>query len=112
MNPRHSHSNERSRSLENWGFGVGISIMALYVIAAEIIPATMASFGKCPEPKGHPIPWGVILLVGACVLPKTLGRVTTGKIWLTALAQRAGLASPPADPAPRHPAADDEAPVQ
>ena len=63
--------NGRSRILEDSAFVLGVVVAAGYVVFAEILK---------PDP-GRAFPWGVMILVGACVAPKTLGRATAGRIW-------------------------------
>lgn len=67
-----SVSGSRSRLIEDGAAVVGVLIGAAYVVFVEIARV-------CSAPPG--IPWGVVIIVGACVLPKTIGRVTAGKIW-------------------------------
>lgn len=86
-----------SRLLENIGFAVGVAVGAFYVVAVEAVPQLCYSLGKCLQaPQPHPFPWGVVIIVTALVLPKTLGRVTAGKVWQTISAKFPGGGQPPA----------------
>lgn len=64
-----------SRRLEDWGMIVGIAQAALYGVAEFLIHIGVVT------PKSTGIPWMTIALFFGCVLPKTLGRATAGKIW-------------------------------
>lgn len=71
------------RWIENGLAILGGVIAASYVLGVEVIPHVCYSLGKCihaPVPSNG-IPWGVVILVGACVLPKTVGRATAGRVW-------------------------------
>lgn len=58
------------------------------VLAAGLEALTHAGvrLGSCPEPAGSwwsHVPWFNLAVLFVCVLPKTLGRVTAGKVWET-----------------------------
>jgi hypothetical protein len=72
---------EVSRKIENWLAVLGGVIAAAYVVGVEILPAVLHSLGKAGAPGDHEFPWGVVILVAALVLPKTVGRATAGKVW-------------------------------
>jgi len=54
----------------------GAAIACAYVWAVEIAPAW-----RCTTHQDHGLPWGVVIVVTAMVLPMTLGRATAGQIW-------------------------------
>jgi hypothetical protein len=66
-----------SRWIENGLAVLGGLIAAAYVVGVEIYPAIAFT----TAPSGHGFPWGVVILVAALVLPKTVGRATAGKVW-------------------------------
>lgn len=72
MEPQSQH-----RSAESTGFLVAVAVVALYGIAEAGIHAGLLH----PDCHKEGIPWGMVLLVFALVLPKTLGRATAGDIW-------------------------------
>ena len=72
-----SRSGKGSRWIENGLAVLGGLCGAAYVIGVEIYPHIRGTAG-C---SGHGVPWGVVILVGAMVLPKTIGRATAGKVW-------------------------------
>lgn len=70
-------SGKGSRWIENGSAVIGVLLGAAYVAGVEIYPHIV---GK-PACADHGIPWGVVIVVTACVVPKTIGRVTAGKVW-------------------------------
>jgi len=70
-------SGEIRRWLELGAFVVGVGVAAAYVVFAEIIPIMTCAVIQ----HDHGFPWGVALLVGACVIPITAGKATAGKFW-------------------------------
>lgn len=64
------------RSIENALAVGGAVIGAGYVVTAEILPPL-----HCAMPIHAGLPWGVVIIVGILVAPKTVGRATTGRIW-------------------------------
>lgn len=65
----------RSRLIEDTGFAIGIGLIALRGVA-ELVQ----EFLDRPN-HTHPFPLAFVIGVLACVLPKTLGRMTAGRIW-------------------------------
>lgn len=70
-------SSWRSRLIEDGLAVLGGIIAAAYVVGVEIWPHVKGT-ASCAS---HGIPWGVVIVVGACVLPKTVGRASAGRIW-------------------------------
>lgn len=66
-----------SRVLENVGFLVALVLGASYVVKVEII-----AIGTRPS-----FPWGLVIICGLLIAPKTLGKATSGRIW-SAIARR------------------------
>lgn len=73
---------KRARGVEDYGMYVGLAIAALYGLS-EAVVYTATSLGLVPEPGETRVPWITVILFVGCVLPKTIGRVTTGKVWVT-----------------------------
>lgn len=72
----------RHRYIEDGLAILGGLVMAAYVLGVEVFPPVCYSLGRCVnKPDAHPFPWGVVFLVSACVLPKTVGRLTAGRVW-------------------------------
>lgn len=69
---------ERSRRYEDYGLLVGISLGAAYGMA-EVALKVYCSTHQCFSGAGFPIGFAIVIL--ACVLPKTVGRATAGKVW-------------------------------
>lgn len=68
------------RWVENGLAILGGLIAAAYVVLVEIVPHS--GLVTCQMPTGHGgVPWGVVILVVAMVLPKTIGRATAGAVW-------------------------------
>lgn len=88
-----------ARWIENGLAILGGLLAAAYVIGVEVLPSVRYSLGKCATamPADHGIPWGVVLVVGGLVLPKTIGRATSGRVW-DALASRFGVKPPAGGP--------------
>lgn len=82
------------RMVENIGFLGGALVAVLYGTAEA---AQQAGLLQNPA-HSRGIPWGLVIIVGALVLPKTLGRATAGKIWqagvVAALKRRLSSAHP------------------
>lgn len=74
------------RWVEDVGFLAAIGIALAYGLA-EAAARIGACIGPCAP--DAPFPWGLLLILGALVLPKVLGRATAGAIW-TAIASRIG----------------------
>lgn len=68
-----------ARWVENAAAIVGLLIAAATAGAEGYAVFAAAKSGACAL--DFHVPWGNVLLVVACVLPKTLGRSTAGKIW-------------------------------
>jgi hypothetical protein len=67
---------ESHQQIETIGFLTAVVVVALYGLVEVGIHAGLL----------HPvcktgIPWVMLMMVGALVLPKTLGRATAGDIW-------------------------------
>lgn len=71
-------SSRRSRLLEDIAFIVGIAIAVLYAIG-EFLTSMGWCIKTCNPHAG--VPWMTVVLFAGCVLPKTLGRATAGKVW-------------------------------
>lgn len=71
-------NNGNSRTIENVGFLAAVLIAVLYGLA-EAASRVGVSLGECGH--SHGIPWGLAIISGALVLPKTVGRATAGRIW-------------------------------
>lgn len=69
----------KSRKLEDYALIVGIAQAGFYGFI-EAIVYFLQSIDVIPV-KGHPIPYMTIALFLGCILPKTVGRATAGKIW-------------------------------
>jgi hypothetical protein len=67
-----------SRLIEDIGFIVGI-VQAMLYGTLEALRHSGVVFGKCEAETGFP--WITVIIFIGCVLPKTVGRATTGKIW-------------------------------
>jgi hypothetical protein len=67
-----------SRRIENALALVGIAQAALYG-TIEALKEAGWQMGPCQTNGG--IPWVTLAVFVGCVLPKTLGRATAGKIW-------------------------------
>lgn len=79
-----------SRVVENVTFAIGVLLGAGYVVLVEILPDTCYALSKCANAPTHPaFPWGMFAILALLVAPKTLGRVTAGKVW-TLFAGRVG----------------------
>jgi len=74
-----------SRLLENVGFGVGLVVALTYGVA-EALSRIGLTLGDQAH-ADHGIPWGLVIIIGVCVLPKTVGKATSGRLW-DALASR------------------------
>jgi hypothetical protein len=74
------------RNIENWLALAGVLQAMLYGLAEFLIHIGLAT------PKSCGIPYMTITLFLGCVLPKTIGRATAGKVW-EAIANR-GKAQP------------------
>lgn len=72
------HTITVSRKLEDLGLLVGILLGLAYGLTEVYLNVYCAKFG-CQSNGGFPI--GFAIVVFALVLPKTLGRVTAGKLW-------------------------------
>ena len=71
------------RLIENGLAVLGGLMAAAYVGLVEILPHACHAVGRCAADPGgeHGIPWGVVIVVAALVLPKTAGRMTAGRIY-------------------------------
>jgi len=88
----------RSRNIEDGLAIAGIIVGALYVVAVEIFPHACYSSGFCERaPVAQPFPWIVFCVIAACVLPKTVGRATAGKVWEIIGSRIPGSRKPDAD---------------
>lgn len=88
----------RSRWIEDLGAIIGVLIGAAYVVGVEIFPQACYSIGRCPNaPQAHPFPYGVLFIVTACILPKTVGRMTAGKVWESIGTKLPGVSKPDSD---------------
>lgn len=66
-----------SRVIEDVGFIAAILVGVLYGVME-----TAAAGGLLPRaPAVRPFPYGVLMVICALALPKTLGRATAGRIW-------------------------------
>lgn len=73
---------QQGRFIENALAVLGGLMAAAYVGLVEILPRACYALGRCArEPTNADVPWGVVIVVGALVLPKTVGRATAGKVW-------------------------------
>lgn len=79
-------ANPRHRWLEDLGFIIAILMMITYG-AAETLSSLGWRLGTCAVETR--IPWVTLALAFMCILPKTVGRATTGKLW-DAIAGRLG----------------------
>lgn len=79
-----------SRKIEDFGFLVAVIIAGLYALGELAIHVSLAK-------RGSGFPYITVILVLALVLPKTVGRATTGRVW-EKLADRFGSGG--ADAAP------------
>lgn len=87
-------NNKVSRIIENGLAILGGLLAGGYVVGVEIFPQVCYAIGKCANaPSDQQFPWGVVLTVAACVAPKTLGRMTAGKLW-EGIASKFGGKSP------------------
>lgn len=77
----------RSRRIEDWLAIAGVAQAMLYGIAEFLIHIGVVT------PKSHGVPYMTIALFLGCVLPKTVGRASAGKIW-EILANRFGGSKP------------------
>ena len=61
----------------------GLAIAGGFVLALYAITESLARlgihFGPCVD--GHGFPWGQLITGGILVMPKTLGRATSGRVW-------------------------------
>lgn len=88
----------RSRAVEDFLAILGGLIVAGYVVTVEMLPQICYTMGKClVEHRSSGVPWGVLVLVAACVLPKTLGRVSAGKVWEILGSRLPGVKPPDGD---------------
>lgn len=69
-----------SRYIENGLAIVGILQAGLYG-TLEALASVGWRLGKCEAETGFP--WITAFILGVCVLPKTVGRATAGKVWET-----------------------------
>lgn len=76
----------KSRFIEDALAVVGIFQAMLYG-AAESLASVGWRLGECKAETSFP--WLTVIVFAGCVLPKTLGRATTGKVW-ESLAARIG----------------------
>lgn len=67
-----------SRKLEDIGLLVGILLGLLYGLT-EVYLHVYCARHACQSGAGFPVGFAIVVL--ACVLPKTIGRATTGKLW-------------------------------
>lgn len=72
-----------SRRIEDIGFLVGVTIAALFAVGEFMVYISFVKKGASG------FPYVTIILVLACVLPKTVGRATAGRVW-EVLANRFG----------------------
>ncbi len=68
------------RKIEDWGMLVGLCLGLLYGIG-EIVVHVVVSLGIRPYTEA-PFPWIIVMFFLGCILPKTLGRATTGQVWV------------------------------
>ena len=71
----HEHA---GRWIENGLAVLGGIIGAAYVVGVEILPHVGLG---CAPAADHGVPWGLVIIVTAMVAPKTLGRMTAGRIY-------------------------------
>lgn len=76
LNEKHAH---RGRNVEDIAMYVGLVQAALYGFV-EALVFLLRSLGKIPDGP-HPFPWVTMALFLGCILPKTVGRATAGRIW-------------------------------
>lgn len=69
-----------SRTLEDWGFGIGLGLMTLFGLAETAVYIAV-SFSLVPRVDA-PHPWILILFAFLAVLPKYMGRATAGQVWV------------------------------
>lgn len=81
-------SADRSRWIENVLAIVGIAQAALYGTMEAL-----ARGGFLTHSEHAGFPWVTIIIFAGCVLPKTLGRATAGRVW-DALASKVGSSKP------------------
>lgn len=86
--------NGSHRWIENGLAILGGLLAATYVIGVEVVPHVSYGLGRCQAPPAAEggFPWGVAMVIAALVLPKTVGRATSGRVWsaLSGLAPRVG----------------------
>lgn len=75
-----------SRGIENWLAGAGIVQAAFYGVAEGLARLGVHVGSKEPDTS---FPWITVIIFVGCVLPKTVGRATSGKL-LGAIASRFG----------------------
>lgn len=66
------------RHIEDLGFVVAILVTLIYALA-EAARRIGWCHGDCTKDPG--IPWVTLTLAGMCILPKMIGRASTGRIW-------------------------------
>lgn len=72
-------SRSRSRLLEDVSFVLGV-LVAVSFAAAEIALKLGVHLGECSHTDSG-TPWGLLVIAGILIAPKTLGRATAGKVW-------------------------------
>lgn len=88
MSPeQQSHVHHVSRKVEDYGLIVAFGLGACYGLS-EIVVHAVVSLGVRPRVDA-PFPWIIVMFFLGCILPKTLGRATTGSVWII-LAQAVG----------------------
>jgi hypothetical protein len=86
----HIANPEKNRAIENGCLVAGAAVVVVYglgyAISDFMIRIGIAKAASCSVG----IPWVLLILVGTLVLPKTVGRKTTGRIWLAGAKRMGG----------------------
>jgi len=70
---------EAGRWIENVPLMFGSLVMLTYGMGEALTHAGLV--GRCEQHADTGLPWGLIVIVTASVLPKTIGRATAGSVW-------------------------------
>ena len=68
---------DRARHVEDWGLVVGLFIATLYSVGEFVV-----YMGLVTPPAERDFPYMTVIMFLGCVLPKMLGRATTGQVWI------------------------------
>ena len=71
----------RSRAIEDGLAILGGLTVFLYVVGGIVFPIFWASYHCLGEPPRTHFSWDIFAFSALCIAPKTLGRMTAGRVW-------------------------------